>query len=446
MKKIMTKYIVYIFALLVISCDEDILTGKLSKNKGRIEVDYQDQVLRAEDKTPMANIKVTWYANGKTNSTTTNENGYFSVSDIELGEYYFTYSTDGYITSTRKITINPNITTNYSNLKVLGEKNYLYTYTSKTYLYKPMYKFQTQMLIDLGSNYKIPASNMDFSLRIDNLGDIDFGYIEYKGKTDAHGMINLPDSLPDVPFSFTAEKTHGKYTYQFSRTIHPNNVAASYIGNRVLAPSSLYIANTNLVDDLGNEVVSYDSTQAITFTYSEAIDTSRYDLKLFNMETVLELPIKSLVWSNGNKTVSITPEDTLTKNSYSISINQVHSTIGNILPQSVFMFHIGGVNPAAVGQVSNISISGRSGHPTIYWTRGTNIDYYSIEIEIWSNGGTTSNGYRMMISNTASTSYYIHLHNYGSSNPLNQSGNYMNFKFTGYKNGNPITSYVYRVD
>lgn len=446
MKNIINKWMLIASIILFTSCDQSTALG-LNFETGHIKVNYHDQILDAETMSPLEDVTVTWYVEGQANSSTTDENGYFYLENMLLGEYYFTYSLDGFVSTARTVIINPDITNNYTDVKQLGTEDYLYSYSSKTHLYQPKYQFHTKLMMDFGNNQLVPASNISYSISVINSGSIDYGYIEYSGETESDGSISILDSLPDVDFLLIAKIEHGGVLHQFNETITPSNISSMYIGSKTHLPSSLHLVNTNTLTTLGEVVIDYDSTKAITFTYNEPIDTDLYKATLYNLGTVSELTINQPVWSNDNKTVTITPVDTLTKNSYSVSLSEITSTLGNKLSETAYLFHIGGINPAAVGPVQNItfdySLYEYRYYNRIRWTNDPNIDEYKLEIEIVLDGGTNSQGYRLMTT-TTSTSFWHYYYNYGSPTyPFREDpANYINYKFTGYKNGLPLTIHV----
>ena len=191
------KSVLFVFSLLLfVSCSDDFASDL---NSGRIVIHYQDKVRDAYTKEGVANVKVTWFSNGKERSATTNEQGNFSIDELQIGNYFFTYEVDGYAKVTRSVSISPNVRNNYGDLEELGNGDYKYTVTHTTNLFKGMHKINTQLMINLGNNYRVPASNMAYKLTLDQSGSYDYGVVTYEGTTDANGVINLGETLLPTP-------------------------------------------------------------------------------------------------------------------------------------------------------------------------------------------------------------------------------------------------------
>ncbi|MCB9002605.1 MAG: carboxypeptidase regulatory-like domain-containing protein [Bacteroidales bacterium] len=345
----MKKFILFFMASLALaSCSKDDYTIKFSQSVTIDGYVYQ------EGYTPLQGVSVNLYVNGKSEITTTDENGHYWFKGLNAGTHIIRFEMAGYGSMVE-----------YVEIKSDGQTCPDLSYTTSTMLYKFSEKLTTQIIYGFGQ-VKKPAANVDYKIILPS----NFLNNTITGKTDENGNISV-DSLPNVPVNLKVEFTEGNYNYYLSSgyssyiTNYPKDFDDIYTLSYYAKNSSIYVTYSNVVDDEGKPNDNFTSTDNIVFTFSKAIDVNNTSnaIVLYKQTDYYgtEEIAASSSWSDDNKTLTIDPMGSaLEEGGNYLVYLKLYDSDGNSYPSyssyTTFSFTVEGGTASTLPKVTNINV------------------------------------------------------------------------------------------
>lgn len=327
MKKILLFFALAMF--LFTACDKD--ETFITKDSSNYTI--EGYVFDSEGNTPLEGVLV----KGSFGKTTTNSDGYFSISGIKHGSYSVIYSLDGYGTMVGTYDLDPEtdepLAIDYSESVVI--KMYEMDEDLETTIWKVV------------NNKKVAMANIPYTITLSD----NFLYKEIEGTTDANGLISLSDTLPNTSMTLAIKYTdseEGKL-YSLSKTATPSAFTKDYYITGTDVTGDFIITDSNLFDEEGDVVKDFAISGALTFTFNNSIATLT-DVLLKNTSSSREVAVETAI---SGSTVTITPiGDLEEETSYSVTFD-VEDENGNSLSPSYNFSTEGGAT--AVEQVTGLS-------------------------------------------------------------------------------------------
>ncbi len=253
-------------------------------------------------------VKVT--SKEKTDTTTTDANGFFSLESLPSGTYSVTYSIDGYLIS---------IDTVSSEELPVNTETESVTYNSTISLI-PLSESLSFTVFKYYNDYSTTASNQSFTVSFNKPGNESF-----TGTTDANGLIeltNMPfNSIIFITFDFEIEEIRYYDVFEINPSDFSSNYAMIY-GYSI--EGKLGLVSSNILDNYGDGVDDFNVTSDITFNFTQPIDTASASVSLGNYSDSYEEQ-----WSADFMTLTIHPTSDLAYNtSYYVylSLNNENKT------------------------------------------------------------------------------------------------------------------------
>ncbi len=225
-------------------------------------------------------------------SSISDENGGFKLEGLNPGTYSIKFSKDGFLTSVRTYEYLPEvITENYS-------------LHSKVSLVPLNDELNINVFKKVGDGQRIAATNQPYEI---NLG----GGVIISGTTDENGFLHetgvpFEGFMFQIKFDFNESGINYKTTDIISTRVSSLTVNGNRIGD-------LGLISSNILDSKGWAVDDFPIDGSIEFNFTQPIDVEKADIYFYTSHT--------LAWSNGNKTLTITPTSPLyNDNSYYISL------------------------------------------------------------------------------------------------------------------------------
>ena len=282
--------------LFITGCETD--NSVTYSDEDRVVGTLHGVVTDAADNARMLDVTVTVVQKGSIFTTETDELGYYVVKGLYSGDYEATYVIDGYavsraygyIPTLEEVT---NAKTDLNHSEVLD----MDLFRLNAGLSGKMYK-----AIDNG--VVMPASGITVIADFDHF---DISPNEYTAVTDANGMYSFAN-IPAAPMVAVRTLPFNDGTYSFDPTYTEVglesgiSVVAEEIGI-FLTEAEPFVLTHNIED-------GFAIGEPIVMTFNKAIDTESFKVYL-GIDKSAKTEINSVVWSNGNMTVTITPDEEL---------------------------------------------------------------------------------------------------------------------------------------
>lgn len=247
----------------------------LGETNGRVIGSISGVVANANTNSRLANVEVTWGAEGVIRSTRTNSLGYYGITGLSPGDYELSFSGANF--AMRKMTVT------IPNLQQIGivdmptNDDFYYSATQNALLYDfssrltgKVYARQDAQNLILASGVTVVA---DFST-------YDISPDEFTAVTDNTGTFTF-DSLPATPTVdlrtlpyFDTDNNFGVQTGTANLIANGTANAGSMILS--IAPATPFVVQNNFEND------NFGLTQDIVLTFSKAMQTTSFDIALYN--------------------------------------------------------------------------------------------------------------------------------------------------------------------
>jgi len=250
-------------------------------------------------------VEVKLFTNNKTYSDITDENGYFSLGEFALGDYYLILSKDGYATEV--------VTIRTSQEMIIFDSK---TEIVKSYFFG-LYPLNEQCELTLYRmvNNGTPVAAANFPYKI-ILGDL---YSVIEGTTDESGLISL-DNVAST-FRLIIDHEYNGIRYKYSSTVYPSNRNYVIIGGYETY-ADLGLVSSNILDENGLPVDDFPVSDPIVVKFTVPVDTEQSE---FSLERDGWSDVSfTYSWSDNNTTITIVPGVALTSGTnYELSFNVI---------------------------------------------------------------------------------------------------------------------------
>lgn len=267
--------------------DEDVVVGTI-----------HGVVTDANNNARMEGVVVNVVQKGIMHTTETDELGYYVVPSLYSGNYEATYVIDGYAVSraygyipTVEEVTNSKLTLNHSEVLDMDLFSLNAGLTGK--LYK---------VIEDGN--VVAAAGVTVIADYDHF---DLSPNEYTAVTNASGVFTF-SNIPAAPMVGVRTNVYTDGTYTFDPTYQMVDLVS---GGSVTAPEMpLFITDAEPFVVTHNLLDGFIISENIVMTFNKAIDTTTFEVGL-GIDKSSKTEINSIVWSNGNMTVTINPDENL---------------------------------------------------------------------------------------------------------------------------------------
>lgn len=316
------------FTLFILGCDDDILSTGRGDSEDRVHGSVHGIVTNNNTGAQLQNVKVSWITNGMEDSVFTDENGFYSITELIPGEYRLIFTdndtTASYAVSAETIEINK-----LSDLVAIAGS------TTKHYENEPDGGYYIEVTTDV-KMYTINASAKGYvyvTMDDENTAPVNAGvtvdlmYDESQGTpptalnllqhlytttTDTLGMYsftNVPAGLRAKVRVLSYSDTTYVYDGDTKNSVdlianYTTQVEAIKISDKI-GPKPILLSN-----NFGND--DFQVNENITGTFNEAIDYGNYAFAM----TLNNVPGNHsgdyiVTWSADSKTFTIDPDEPL---------------------------------------------------------------------------------------------------------------------------------------
>lgn len=317
MKKVL--YPLIIFALVFSSCKKE--------EYDKILMVIEGVALNAKTGAPLEGVSVTTQTRGSERLATTNSNGYFKLGEFFAGEYIVVFKKDSFLSKSITVaptSLAPRLEGNSKQVVNVDASINPLSESIKITIYKQV----------LGG-VRVAVANQEYHIY---LGDYN---TPIKGTTDANGMIT-ENKLPfGKEFTLSFDFVSGGITFQDDIDITiPYSVNNNYTILGSIIEGDLGIVSSNILDDQGEGVENFAANEDIVITFTQSVDTASITNNTFelrNMDT-WNIVSTSLVWSDNNTKVTITPGTVLDNDErYRLEIDDLNNE-SNTLQYTVYLY------------------------------------------------------------------------------------------------------------
>lgn len=230
---------------------------------------------------------------GEFGSKKTDSDGFYKISGLDMGRYRFEIEAEGYMT----MVITPNLQEKEEDFK--GNN---FNVLLQTDMFKAEEPIATQLIEVNGPTYQ-PVVGVPYTIELAGPYKDRFIY----GKTDAKGMV--VETLPDDFFTIIIDTVIGEMEYSLnSGFVSPSGLNPAYaVTTTPVGTMLLLLVSTNIVDEDGNVVNDFDKTKSVELTFNEPLDTVESEFVLYKQAGSAFEVLTTVQYSNGNKTVTISP-------------------------------------------------------------------------------------------------------------------------------------------
>ncbi len=273
-----------------------------------LDVNVEGYVYDGVTEVALKDVKVT----GAFGSKKTDADGFYAIKGLEMGQFRFEVEAEGYMTKV----LTPSFMEKEEDFK--GDE---LSFLLKTFMYKKETAIATQLLKSSGPTYQ-PLSGLPYVIELSTSYKNRFIY----GRTDVNGMII--DTVPNDYFKITVDTVIGDFDYSLmTSTVSSENLQKAYLVTLTdLTIDPFYVTSTNMIDEEGDMVYDFDPQNSVTVTFSSAIDKEESVIELSKLVSGNYYLVKAeLVYSDGNKTVSVKPYDAVFEAgvSYKLTVDAV---------------------------------------------------------------------------------------------------------------------------
>lgn len=267
--------------------DEDVVVGTI-----------HGVVTDANNNARMEGVVVNVVQKGAMFTTETDELGYYVVKSLYSGDYEATFVIDGYAVSraygyipTVEEVTNSKITLNQSEVLDMD------LYSLNAGLTGKLYKVIEDGNVVAAAGVTVIADYDHFDLSPN----------EYTAVTNASGVFTFTN-IPAAPMVGVRTNVYTDGTYTFDPTYQMVDLVS---GGSVTAPEMpLFITDAEPFVVTHNLLDGFIISDNIVMTFNKAIDTTTFEIDL-GIDKSSKTEINSVVWSNGNMTVTINPDENL---------------------------------------------------------------------------------------------------------------------------------------
>lgn len=236
-------------------------------------------------------VEIKMFTNNKTFTAVTNENGYFSLGEFALGDYYLILSKGGYATEVEYINASNWIGIFDADVEIV--KSYMFSISPLT----GQYNFTVYRVVGFGH----PVAAVNFPYKIVN-GEM---YSVEEGITDEFGIISMENAASNFRLIIDHELNGIKYKYSSMVTTNRNYVV---IGGQS-SYADLGLVSANILDENGLRYGNFPTNQPIVLKFTLPADPYQSEFILYE-EGWNEIFISSS-WSENNTKVTLTPSPSL---------------------------------------------------------------------------------------------------------------------------------------
>ncbi|MBU4486742.1 MAG: carboxypeptidase regulatory-like domain-containing protein [Candidatus Delongbacteria bacterium] len=300
MKKYFLRFVtglIFVSLFFVIGCSEDnsVVNGEVEK---RVIGSIHGVVTDANDNARLEEAVVKVVQKDKMYTTKTDSLGYYIVKELYSGNYEATFHIDGYAVSraygyipTVEEIADAKLDLNYEEVLDMD------LFTLNAGLTGKLYK-----VIDDGNI--VAASGVTVIADFDHF---DISPNEYTAITNASGVFTFTN-LPAASMVTVRTLPYNDGTYSFDPTmqmveLHPAVSVIAPDMRVIITDAAPFVLTHNLQDGflIGSDII---------MTFNKAIDPNSFKVYL-DIAKATKTEITSVVWSNGNMTVTINPDENL---------------------------------------------------------------------------------------------------------------------------------------
>ncbi len=292
MKKVLTYFALLCLALT--SCSKDEVDS--------LEMKIEGTVYDTQTSGPLADATISITTNGSTDSTNTDENGFYSLGNYTTGEYIIYVSKDNYLTTSTTVSSSDLTVTDNTETVVTSTTSYLVPMNQSANV--TVYKYNE----DANSDVTLAAANVPFTVYIDALN-------QFTDTTTSEGMISL-DNLPydtEVKLIFDFELDGVTYYKSSWYSDLSDYTSITVYGSETTTSTGDFgFVSTSITDNSGEGVDDFSVSDAVVLNFTQAVDTTSNSYFYLEMDNYPYTDVEySLNWSNNNKTLTITPTSNL---------------------------------------------------------------------------------------------------------------------------------------
>jgi hypothetical protein len=330
MKKHLSLLTAGLLVLLFTACGDSIIEANDSpiSTNASIKIQVLDQI----SKKPLPGATVTLLSTG--NTQTTDGNGAVIFKDMRVGTYGYQVDFENYASAIQQ-TIVSSAGGNGSDILVATE-----TFASIG-IYELNCGLQGSLNYVAKDNKRLPANGATVRITLNNPNSTTTNFVNTIYETTVENGKYYFESLPPVGTSYTIEALDASLGGDVYRTFTIPNTNTSL---RSAFTSNLAVTEypyTNRVVPGNLYITEYKEhvadTESVVFKFSEAVDVSKSNVRINGRITTSEL-VAAIGWSNGNKTLTISPVvgtiSTSWKEDFTVVLNPFVTANNASLPQT----------------------------------------------------------------------------------------------------------------
>jgi hypothetical protein len=291
-----------LLAILLAGCEEVTNVYETYPNNGRVIGNVSGRVLDSILNTAIAGAIISYADNGRTLTTTTNATGYYAITGLDPGTYSLTITAGATFATVSTLVFIPDLD-EIGIVDIPTEEDFNFNINRDVMMYGFHSGIQGTAYKRIDASTIVPAAGL-----LVRASFIAFNLTPsyYETMTDANGAFSFTD-LPSTASAnvFTYSFTSDGYVFggwQGNVNLFPNHT--SQMNNIILAlvQDEPFIVSNNLGGG------QFGINNAIVLTFNKAMRPDQFTATLQGNSLV---ELNTPVWSQGNRTVTITPNEPL---------------------------------------------------------------------------------------------------------------------------------------
>lgn len=256
-------------------------------------------------------VEVKIFTNNKTFTAVTDENGYFSLGEFALGDYYLILSKGGYATEIEYIDASNWIGIYDANIKIV--KSYIFSISPLT----GQYNFTVYRVVGFG--HPVAAANFPYKIVNGEMFSVE------EGITDEFGIISMENAA--LNFRLIIDHEFNGIKYKYSSYINTNRNYVIIGGQSSYA--DLGLVSANILSENGLRYGNFPTNQPIILKFTVPTDPDQSEF-LLREEGWNEIFISSS-WSENNTKVTLNPSPSLSGGKeYFLSFNIISQDLNQV--------------------------------------------------------------------------------------------------------------------
>jgi len=307
--------VMLISSLFYYGCNKD----ELSSLKMVIEGTVYDN----QKTTVLEGVTVSLTTDGKTETATTDANGFYSLKSFPSGNYTVVFTKPGYLKTSSVVSSEDLATTANTDKLVVNSHVYLNPLSESISI--------TAFLNYSSADVSLVAANVDYTALVNS-------YFSFSGTTDENGLITH-DSLPYSSFvyfyfDFTVDDIH----YKDNESIYTTNYDQTMEIDGYDPNGNLGVVNSNITTSYGDGIKDFPVDGDIVLNFTQPIDTNDYSLTMYSYNAGGNV-VLTKTWSKSNMTVTLAPDTDLTAGTqYRLYLNVYNDTRGQSFSDYIYFY------------------------------------------------------------------------------------------------------------